>query len=230
MKDSALIVSIEDEPPIRRFLHTCLTQEGYRFEEAGSGTEGLKVLTRVKPDLLILDLGLPDIDGIALIRQIREWSGIPIIVLTARDQEKEKVEALDAGADDYLVKPFGVDELLARIRVALRHMAQMHTEQTTTEVCTGDLKIDFYKRRILKREQEVHLTPIEYKLLTLLVKHRGKVLTHRQILKEVWGASHIEHGHYLRIYMGQLRQKLEDDPTTPQYFLTETGVGYRFIG
>ncbi|MBI2381640.1 MAG: response regulator [Gammaproteobacteria bacterium] len=221
-----LIVLIEDEPPIRRFLHTALG-DAFRLAEAEAGLPGLKLIAREKPDLVILDLGLPDLDGVSLIRQLREWSSVPVIVLSARDQERDKVAALDAGADDYLVKPFGVEELLARLRVALRHGSRVADAPAATELSLGELHIDLFRRQVRKAGEPVHLTPIEYKLLTQLAKHAGRVLTHRQLLKEVWGPSHVEDAHYLRIYMGQLRHKLEDDPARPRYLLTELGVGYR---
>ena len=221
-----LIAIIEDEVPIRRFLHTTLNDR-FRLSEADNGIEGLKLIAREKPDLVILDLGLPDMDGVELIRQLREWSPVPVLVLSARDQEKDKVGALDAGADDYLVKPFGVDELSARLRVALRHTSRVAEQSTATEFSVGELRVDLFRRQVFRGEEAIHLTPIEYKLLTQLVKHAGRVLTHRQLLKEVWGPSHVEDAHYLRIYMGQLRHKLEDNPAEPRYLLTELGVGYR---
>lgn len=223
----AVIALIEDELPIRRFLHTCLTAEGYRVHEAENGVEGLQMVARQAPHLLILDLGLPDMDGVRLIERLREWSGLPVLVLSARDQEKDKVAALDAGADDYLVKPFGVSELLARVRVALRHAAQSSDGKQKTTCEFGDIVVDAFKREVRRNGQAVHLTPLEYDLLALLCKHAGKVLTHRQLLREIWGPAHIEHSHYLRIYMGQLRHKLEIDPAQPRFLITETGVGYR---
>lgn len=221
-----LIAIIEDEIPIRRFLATTLASS-FRLAEADQGVEGLKLIAREKPDLVILDLGLPDMDGVALIRQLREWSGVPILVLSARDQEKDKVAALDAGADDYLVKPFGVEELSARLRVALRHASRLADAPAATEFRVGDLRVDLFRRLVFRGDTPVHLTPLEYRLLAQLVKYAGRVLTHRQLLKEVWGPSHVEDAHYLRIYMGQLRHKLEDNPAEPRYLLTELGVGYR---
>ena len=180
-----------------------------------------------KPDLVVLDLGLPDMDGVQVIKEIRSWSAIPIIVLSARSSEQHKIEALDAGADDYLTKPFGIGELLARIRVALRHsICPLEQEQSDVFINTN-LKVDLLNRLVSIDDMEIHLTPIQYRLLAVLVKHAGKVMTHQQILKEVWGPSYQENAHYLRIYMSQLRQKLETDPTQPKFLLTESGVGYR---
>jgi two-component system KDP operon response regulator KdpE len=221
------IVVIEDEPQIRRFLRTTLTNQGYRMVEAETGKQGLIEAATQKPDLLILDLGLPDMDGVEVIKRLREWSTLPVIVLSARSQEANKVAALDAGADDYLTKPFGVGELMARMRVALRHSALSGKDEAGAVFTVGDLRVDQLQRRVFSGEAEVHLTPIEYRLLSALVQHAGRVLTHRHLLKEVWGPSHIEETHYLRIYMGQLRHKLEADPTRPRYLLTEAGVGYR---
>ena len=221
------VAVIEDEPQIRRFLRTALGAHGYRIVEAETGQQGLVEAVRQKPDVLILDLGLPDMDGVAVIQRLREWSSLPIIVLTARGLERDKILALDAGADDYLTKPFGMGELLARLRVALRHAAKSPQDTGDAVFTAGDLKMDLLHRRVFVGEQEVHLTPIEYRLLSVLVQHAGKVLTHRQLLKEVWGPSHIEETHYLRIYMAQLRHKLEADPTRPRFLLTEAGVGYR---
>lgn len=222
------ILLIEDEKPIRRFLNTALQVENMRVFEAETGQQGLIEASTRKPDLLIIDLGLPDREGIEVIREIRTWSNAPIIVLSARTQEQEKVQALDAGADDYLTKPFGVAELLARIRAHLRRH-QSPVALTEHEVHFGEVKIDLASRSVTRGEQPVHLTPIEYRLLSVLIRHAGKVLTHRQLLKEVWGPNHSESSHYLRIYMGHLRQKLEQNPAQPQHLLTETGVGYRLI-
>jgi two-component system KDP operon response regulator KdpE len=194
---------------------------------AETGKQGIIETGVRKPDLVILDLGLPDMEGVEVIKAIREWSTIPIIVLSARSSEQHKIDALDAGADDYLTKPFGIGELLARIRVAIRHSLRS-SEQVVGDVFTSEnLKVDLINRLVSLDNQEVHLTPIQYRLLTVLVKHAGKVLTHKQILKEVWGPSYQENAHYLRIYMSQLRQKLEIDPTQPKLLLTESGVGYR---
>lgn len=220
-----VIVIIEDDPPIRRFLRTGLRTQNFTIFEAATGKQGIIEAEVRKPDLIILDLGLPDIDGVDVIKAVRTWSTVPIIILSARSNEQNKIDALDAGADDYLTKPFGFGELLARMRVALRHSSAA----TTAEVFTnGDLTIDLHNRVVKMAGEEIHLTPIQYRLLTVLIKYPGKVLTHQQILKEVWGPSYQENAHYLRIYMSQLRQKLEADPTQPKYLLTESGVGYRF--
>ena len=222
------IVIIEDEKQIRHFLYSALTADGFQVYEAENGQRGLIDCATRKPDLVILDLGLPDIDGISVIEQLRSWSQIPIIVLSARSQEAEKVAALDAGADDYLTKPFGLSELQARIRAHLRR----HEPQQETADCNihfGDVDIDVSQRIVLRHQHPIHLTPIEYRLLLTLIRHAGKVMTHRQLLQAVWGPNHTESGHYLRIYMGHLRQKLEVTPAQPKHFLTETGVGYRFV-
>lgn len=226
-KIEPVIVVIEDDPPIRRFLRTSLSTQGFIVHVAESGKQGIVEAGIRKPDLLILDLGLPDMDGVDVIKAVRGWSEIPIIILSARNGEQQKIDALDAGADDYLTKPFGFGELLARIRVALRH-AHRTNEQTQNDVFqTANLQMDLLNRIVKIDNQEVHLTPIQYRLLSVLVKHAGKVLTHQQILKEVWGPSYKENSHYLRIYMSQLRQKLEADPTQPKFLLTESGIGYR---
>lgn len=222
-----VVIVIEDDPPIRRFLRTSLNAQGFDVHEADCGQRGLIEAGMRKPDLLIVDLGLPDMDGVEVVKRVREWSAMPIIILSARSAEQSKIDALDAGADDYLTKPFGLGELLARIRVALRHAA-VNAETGLSEVFTvGNLRVDLHNRWVHLHGQEVHLTPIQYRLLTVFVKHAGKVLTHHHIISEVWGPGYTEHAHYLRIYMSQLRQKLEDDPAKPQYFLTESGVGYR---
>lgn len=221
------VLVIEDEPEIRRFLRMTLPQHGYRLYEAATGQEGLAQATARNPDIILLDIGLPDMDGLEIIKQVRQWTATPIIVLTARDQERVKIQALDLGADDYVTKPFGVGELLARMRVALRHMFRPAEEPGETVFTLGELRVDFLHRQVLVSGKEVHLTPIEYKLLTTLVQHAGKVLTHRQLLKEVWGPLHVEEAHYLRVYMRQLRNKLEANPAHPQYLVTELGVGYR---
>jgi len=222
------ILVIEDEPEIRRFLRTSLGAEGFRVVEADTGERGVIDAGTHKPDLAIVDLGLPDLDGVEVIRRIRGWSRIPIIVLSARAREQSKIEALDAGADDYVTKPFGVGELLARTRVALRHSARAATGGAKT-VRLGTVEVDLERRRITRADQEIHLTPLEFRLLACLAQHLGMVVTHRQLLREVWGPSHVEHTHYLRIYMKQLREKLEDDPVRPRHFVTETGVGYRLV-
>jgi two-component system KDP operon response regulator KdpE len=221
-----LVLLIEDEPPMRRFLRAAFGNQPYRLIEAASAREGLAHTASYNPDVILLDLGLPDADGLDVTRQIREWTATPIIVLSARGREQDKIAALDAGEDDYLTKPFSVPELLARLRVALRHKSQ--TGAGPAPVFTvGGLKVDFEHRRVFVDQQEVHLTPTEYKLLGALVRNAGKVLTHRQLLKEVWGPNAVEQTHYLRVYMTQLRHKLEADPTRPRYLTTEAGVGYR---
>jgi two-component system KDP operon response regulator KdpE len=221
-----LVLLIEDEPQMRRFLRATLPGHGYRLIEAGTGEDGLVQAASRTPDIILLDLGLPDLDGVEVTRRIRRWSATPIVVLSARGQQADKVQALDAGADDYVTKPFGTDELMARIRVALRHGARVG-EGNETVFTVGDLKVDLGARRVFVGERDVRLTRTEYSLLALLVRHAGKVLTHRQLLKEVWGPSSVDHHQYLRVYMGQLRHKLEQDPARPRYLLTETGVGYR---
>jgi two-component system KDP operon response regulator KdpE len=221
-----MVLVIEDEPQMRRFLHAALESHHYRPVEATTAMEGVAQATGRNPDVILLDLGLPDADGIDLTRRIREWSATPIIVISARGQEQDKIAALDAGADDYLTKPFAVGELMARLRVALRHAA-LPSGATQQEFVVGDLRVDLVRRQVSVNGNEVHLTPTEYKLLTLLVRHAGKVLTHRQLLKEVWGPHAVEHTHYARVYMTQLRRKLEADATRPKYLVTEPGVGYR---
>ena len=223
-----VVVLIEDEPPIRRFLRATLTGQGYRLFEASTGADGVVEVGSRQPDVVIVDLGLPDMDGVDVIRRVREWSSVPIIVLSARGQERDKVAALDAGADDYVSKPFSAGELLARIRVALRHaVGASHEEADDAVFKVGELRVDLLHRQVLIGEKQVHLTPIEYKLLTTLVHHAGKVVTHQQLLREVWGPSHTERAHYVRVYMAHLRHKLEAEPARPRYLLTEPGVGYR---
>src|SRR5690349_4413592 len=212
---------------MRRFLRAALENEAYRLVEVGTAREGLAQAAGQNPDIILLDLGRPDGDGIDLTRRIREWARTPIVVISARGQERDKVAALDAGADDYLTKPFGVGELLARLRVALRHAARGPDASPEPEFAVGDLRVDLVRRQVFVAGREVHLTPTEYKLFTTLVRHAGRVLTHRQLLKEVWGPNAVEHSHYVRVYMTQLRHKLETDPARPRYLLTEPGVGYR---
>ncbi len=215
---------IEDEPQIRRFVRTSLEQEGWKVYESETMQRGLVDAGTRKPNLIILDLGLPDGDGVDCIFDIRQWSPVPIIVLSARVDEQDKIKALDAGADDYLTKPFGVGELLARVRAAFRRQGQDHIGGALE---FGNVTVDFKMRLVRKSGQIVHLTPTEYRLLTILAVNAGRVMTGPQLLREVWGPSHSESGHYLRIYMGHLRQKLEDDPSQPKHLLTETAVGYR---
>ena len=222
-----IVVLIEDEPQIRRFLRATLTGQGYRLFEAATGADGLVEVGSRQPDVIIVDLGLPDMDGVDVIRRLREWTAVPIIVLSARGQEPDKVTALDAGADDYVSKPFGAGELLARIRVALRHTAGASHEADEAAFKVGELQVDRLRRHVSLGGTEVRLTPTEYKLLTTLIRHAGKVVTHQQLLREVWGPAHTDQSHYVRIYMAHLRHKLEAEPARPRYLLTEPGVGYR---
>jgi two-component system KDP operon response regulator KdpE len=222
-----VVVLIEDEPQIRRFLRATLTGQGYRLFEATTGADGLVEVGSRQPDVVIVDLGLPDVDGIDVIRRLREWSAVPIIVLSARGQERDKVTALDAGADDYVSKPFGASELLARIRVALRHTAGASHEGDDATFQIGELRMDLLRRQVFVGDREVRLTPIEYKLLATLVRHAGKVVTHAQLLRDVWGPTHTDQAHYVRVYLAHLRHKLEAEPARPRYLLTEPGVGYR---
>ena len=220
------ILVVEDEPEIRRFLRSSLGAEGFRVVESPNARRGAIDAGTHRPDLAIVDLALPDYDGRELIREIRAWSAMPIVVLSARHQEQTKIEALDAGADDYITKPFGVGELLARVRVALRHAARSPIGQV---LALGATRVELDKRRALRDGAEVHLTPIEFRLLGALAKHLGMVVTQRQLLAEVWGPTQVAQTHYLRIYMKQLRDKLEEDPVRPRYLVTETGVGYRLL-
>jgi two-component system KDP operon response regulator KdpE len=217
------VLVVDDEPPIRRFLRTSLAVQNYRVSEAENGRVALELLGREKPDLVILDLGLPDMDGIELIRRIRATSNVPLVVLSSRGDERAKVEALELGADDYLTKPFGMEELVARLRTALRHGFQAKGEDPVFR--SGDLTVDLVRRRVLVGGSEVKLSPTEFAMLQLLVQHAGKVLTHQQILREVWGNA--EDVQYLRVYVRQLRRKLETDPERPRHIVTESGVGYR---
>jgi two-component system KDP operon response regulator KdpE len=225
IEPNPLILVIEDEAQMRRFLSVSLTSNGYRLVEATTGAEGLAQAAARNPDLVLLDLGLPDQDGLSVTERLREWAKTPIIVISARGREEDKIKALDAGADDYVTKPFGIGELLARIRVALRHTATTGTGDSQFSV--GELKVDLGRRQVFTGDTEVHLTPIEYKLLATLILHAGKVVTHRQLLREVWGPNSSEQTQYLRVYMGQLRHKLEKNPSRPAYLTTEPGVGYR---
>jgi two-component system KDP operon response regulator KdpE len=220
------ILIVEDEPEIRRFLRSSLGAEGFRVVESPNGERGTIDAGVHKPDLAIVDLALPDLDGVELIRRIRTWSPMPIVVLSARAQEHSKIQALDAGADDYVTKPFGIGELLARVRVALRHAARSPEGEV---LVLGDTTVQLSKRRIVRNGAEIHLTPIEFRVLARLAKHLGMIVTHRQLLTEVWGPSHAGDTHYLRVYMKQLRDKVEPDPVRPRYLLTETGVGYRLV-
>lgn len=223
----ALVVVVEDEPQMRKFIRVSLSSRGYRVLEASTVAEAMIVLTSHNPEVVLLDLGLPDGDGIELTKTIREWSRTPIIVLSARGRETDKVSALDAGADDYLTKPFGVNELLARVRVALRH-GQAHTSGPNVQRYDfGDLSIDLVRREVFRSETELHLTPIEYKLLVLFAENAGRVLTHKQILQDVWGKSYAAQTHYVRVHMAELRKKVEEDPSRPRLLVTEPGVGYR---
>lgn len=221
------VLVIDDEPQIRRFLRAILKASGYRLVEASTAQEGLAYAATRQPEVILLDLGLPDLDGLEVIRRLREWTTIPIVVLSARQLEADKVAAFDAGVDDYLTKPFGVSELLARIRVALRHGLRVSEEPEEPVFCVGDLRVDLARRQVYVMAQEVHLTPIEYKLLTTLVRYAGKVVTHRQLLREVWGLDTTDTTYSLRVYIGQLRHKLEADPVRPRYLVTAQGVGYR---
>ncbi len=226
-EDNGLILLIEDEPQMRRFLRITLQGHGYRLVEADTGEEGLRQATTRNPDIVLLDLGLPDMDGIEVTKRFREWSEVPIIVISAREQEEDKIKALDAGADDYLTKPFGAGELLARIRVALRHRVMLQSGQKDPEFTLGDLRVDLAKRLVFVKDKEIHLTPIEYRLLTVLIKNAGKVVTHTHLLKEVWGPPYTGQTEYLRVYMAQLRRKLEEDPAQPKFLINEPGIGYR---
>ena len=222
------LLVIEDDPQIQRFLAAALEAHGYELNIVATGAEGLRQAALRQPDIAIVDLGLPDISGLDVIARLREWYAQPILVLSARSRESDKVAALDLGADDYLTKPFGIGELLARLRVAERHSAERDSATSDARIEIGTLVIDLAAHRVQRDGVDVHLTPIEYRVLTALAQHRGKVLTHRQLLREVWGAAHVESPHYLRIYLRALRHKIEPDPARPRYLLTEIGVGYRF--
>ena len=224
-EQGACVLVVDDESQIRRFLRVTLSAQGYRVLEAAGGRQAVIQAAVERPDLIILDLGLPDEDGLQVIRQIREWSETPIIVLSVREKETDKVAALDNGADDYVTKPFGMAELLARMRTALRHRLQEESPEPVYRA--GDLTVDLARRRVLVGDREVHMTRKEYELLRVLVSHAGKVLTHQQLLRMVWGPAYLGETHYLRVYVGQLRQKIEPDPAQPRYILTEPGVGYR---
>ncbi|MCW5552118.1 MAG: response regulator [Verrucomicrobiae bacterium] len=225
-KSAQVALVIDDEPQIRRLLRVTLEANGYRVFDAATGNDGVAQAAQRKPDVVLLDLGLPDLDGLAVLKRIREWSKVPVLILSVRDQEEEKIAALDSGADDYVTKPFNSGELLARLRAALRH-GQPQGADAIFQV--GNLEVDLSKRLVLKDGTEVKLTPIEYSLLRLLVTHAGKVLTHRQLLTEVWGEKAVGQSHYLRVHMAHLREKLEANPATPEMIVTEPAVGYRLI-
>ena len=224
---SPAVLIVEDEKLIRRFVRASLEEEGCRVYEAGSCADGLLEAGANKPDLIVLDLGLPDGNGVDFIRDLRAWSDVPILVLSARSNEKDKIQALDVGADDYLTKPFGVGELRARARALLRRQSRS-SDEASPIIEFGEARVDLSRRVVTRHGAQVHLTPIEYRLLCVLLANTGKVMTQRHLLREVWGPASVESNHYLRVYVGHLRQKLEDDATQPKYLLTETGVGYRF--
>jgi two-component system KDP operon response regulator KdpE len=225
--DERLALVVEDEPQVIRFLKASLTSHGFKILDAPTGQRGLIEASAHVPDIVLLDLGLPDMDGVEVVRRLREWTAVPVIVLSARGQERDKIEALDAGADDYLTKPFGIGELLARMRVALRHADRAAEDAETGELVVDDLTVSLAARRVSVAGKEIHLTPNEYRLLAVLARNAGKVVTQRHLLKEVWGPSSIEQSHYLRVYMAQLRHKLETEPARPRWLITEPGVGYR---
>jgi two-component system KDP operon response regulator KdpE len=224
MTEGPQILIVDDELQIRRFLKVSLEANGYAVHETDSGHDAVVKTAQLRPDLIILDMGLPDMDGLEVLKRLREWTKTPVIILSVRDSDRDKIAALDAGADDYLTKPFSTEELLARMRVAQRHAQPQEQESVFT---VGNLQVDFARRLVTRSGEAVKLTPTEYALLRLLIQHAGRVLTHRQILKEVWGPEYVDELHYLRVYFAQLRQKLEDDPTLPKLILTEPGVGYR---
>lgn len=227
MAEGMRVLVIDDEAQIRKLLQVILSAHGYTVEVSKNGTDGIARATMFKPDLLLVDLGLPDLDGKMVVKEIREWSKVPIIVLTARDEEQEKIEALDLGADDYVTKPFSTGELLARMRVCLRRAGV--TEDEAVIEC-GDLTVDIAKHKVSEGSREIKLTPTEYEIVKVLAQNAGRVLTHKQLLKAVWGHDYDEDTHYIRVYIGQIRRKLEKDPTQPRYIVTETGIGYRFMG
>jgi two-component system KDP operon response regulator KdpE len=226
MSNEPLVLVVEDEAPMRRFLRAALTARSFQVAEATSAGEGIVAITASRPDVVLLDLGLPDADGIDVTRGLREWTDVPIIVLSARGREADKVQALDAGADDYLTKPFGVDELLARIRVALRRASRL-AGPATTVIEAGPLRVDLEKREVLSGGRTVRLTPIEYRMLVCLARHPGRVLTHGQLVKEVWSGASGVAAHHVRVHMAELRKKIEEDPARPKILITEPGVGYR---
>lgn len=226
MSAANTVILIEDDPQIRRFIKESLQREGWKVFESDTGQRGLIEAGSRKPDLLLVDLGLPDMDGVEVVRDFRNWSAVPILILSARSDEHEKIIALDAGADDYLTKPFGIGELLARVRAVTRR--RLSSTNHSPKFNFGDVEVDFSKHTVSKNGNLVHLTQIEYRLLGVLLSNSGKIMSHRRLMQEVWGPNHTESAHYLRIYMSHLRQKLEADPAQPIYLLTETGVGYRF--
>lgn len=227
MSEGLHVLIIDDEVQIRRFLRICMEANGYHVHEAVTGQEGMAKAAQLRPDLLILDMGLPDMDGLDVLKRLREWTHTPVIILSVRNADRDKVTALDAGADDYLTKPFSTDELLARLRVAQRHAQPGPESQVFTY---AGLQVDLAKRSVSVRGESVRLTPTEYALLRLMIQNAGRVLTHRQILRAVWGPEYVDETHYLRVYFAQLRQKIEEDPTRPRIILTEPGVGYRLAG
>jgi two-component system, OmpR family, KDP operon response regulator KdpE len=227
MTGKTRVLVVDDEPAILRFLRPALEANSYEIETAGTVADATKLIASKSPDIVVLDLGLPDGDGKDVIRRVREWSDVPIIILSARDREIEKIEALDLGADDFVNKPFSVGELMARIRAALRHRMQSHDEKASLRA--ADLEIDIVRHRVTRGKAEIRLTPKEFELLSFLVRHAGKVVTHKQILAAVWGPAHTEDTQYLRVYVGQLRQKVEDNPDDPKVIITEPGIGYRII-
>jgi two-component system KDP operon response regulator KdpE len=226
-QDGPLVLVVEDELQMRRFLRASMSAHGYRVAEAVTAADAVTSASTENPEVILLDLGLPDGDGIDVLRRIREWSRVPVIVISARGRDDDKVAALDGGADDYLTKPFSVDELLARVRVALRHAESARAARDEPVLEFRNLRIDLVRREVKVSDREVHLTPIEYKLLVLLAQNAGRVLTHRQIIREVWGASYAGQTHYVRVHMAELRKKIEDDPARPRLLVTEPGVGYR---
>jgi len=222
-----LVLVVEDELQMRRFLRASMSAHGYRVAESVTGADAMAAASAGNPDVILLDLGLPDGDGIDVLRRIREWSQVPVIVISARGRDDDKVAALDGGADDYLTKPFSVDELLARVRVAFRHAMSARAARDEPVLEFRNLRIDLVRREVNVGDRAVHLTPIEYKLLVLLAQHAGRVLTHRQIIREVWGATYVGQTHYVRVHMAELRKKIEEDPARPRLLVTEPGVGYR---
>ena len=230
MENKQNILVVEDDKPIKNFITASLVSQGYKYIETDKGNEAIVLAMSHNPDLIVLDLGLPDIDGIEVIKKVREWSNIPIIVVSARENEKQKVEALDSGADDYLTKPFGIGELMARVRVSLRHKAVSSTKDKNNDIFSiKNLVVDFSKRQVMINNEQIHLTPIEYKIMTLLCKYQGKVLTHNFIIRQIWGSQLGSETQSLRVFMASLRRKIEKNPAQPEYIYTEVGVGYRLV-